>query len=57
MVHQLYQDYAATFDLPVMKLLCFHVSEHHDETVVRPVWNQIFDEGNFPCIFLSYTAY
>ncbi|KAJ8496905.1 hypothetical protein ONZ45_g12257 [Pleurotus djamor] len=41
---ELYQDYAATFDLPVMKLLCFHVSEHHDETVVRPVWNQIFDE-------------
>ncbi|KAG9222729.1 hypothetical protein CCMSSC00406_0004643 [Pleurotus cornucopiae] len=41
---ELYQDYAATFDMPVMKLLCFYVSEHRDETVVRPVWSQIFDE-------------
>jgi nuclear pore complex protein Nup155 len=27
-----------------MKLLCLHVSEHRDENVVRPIWNQIFDE-------------
>lgn len=33
------------FDLPTMKLLCLHVSEHRDETVVRPVWNQIFQQG------------
>lgn len=44
-ITKLYQDYAATFDMPVMKLLCFYVSEHRDETVVRPVWSQIFDEG------------
>ncbi|KAL0951292.1 hypothetical protein HGRIS_008003 [Hohenbuehelia grisea] len=42
---ELYQDYAAAFNLPVLKLVCFHVSEHRDETVVRPVWNQIFEEA------------
>ncbi|KAF8078700.1 nucleoporin [Lyophyllum atratum] len=40
----LYQRYAVPFDLPDMKLLCLHVSEHRDESVVRPIWNQIFDE-------------
>ena len=42
---QLYQRYALAFDLPDMKLLCLHVSEHRDESIVRPIWNQIFDEG------------
>ncbi|KAF5385258.1 hypothetical protein D9615_001454 [Tricholomella constricta] len=40
----LYQLYAIPFDLVDMKLLCLHVSEHRDESVVRPLWNQIFDE-------------
>ncbi|KAG6818004.1 hypothetical protein H0H87_009159 [Tephrocybe sp. NHM501043] len=40
----LYTQYAIPFDLVDMKLLCLHVSEHRDETVVRPIWNQIFDE-------------
>ena len=44
---QLYQRYAVAFDLPDMKLLCLHVSEHGDENIVRPIWNQIFDEGVF----------
>lgn len=33
------------FDLPQIKLLCLHVSEHHDESIVRPIWNQIFEES------------
>ncbi|KAJ2920291.1 hypothetical protein MD484_g125, partial [Candolleomyces efflorescens] len=41
---ELYQDYAVPFDLPNIKLLCLHVSEHRDEGLVRPIWNQIFDE-------------
>lgn len=41
---ELYQGYAVTFDLPAIKLLCLHVSEHQDESVVKPIWNQIFDE-------------
>jgi len=41
---ELYQGYAVPFDLPTIKLLCLHVSEHRDESVVRPIWNQIFDE-------------
>ncbi|KAF9015084.1 nucleoporin [Cyathus striatus] len=41
---ELYQDYAIPFDLPVIKLLCLHVSEHRDDTIVRPIWNQIFEE-------------
>ncbi|KJA29400.1 hypothetical protein HYPSUDRAFT_32851 [Hypholoma sublateritium FD-334 SS-4] len=40
----LYQKFAIPFDLPAIKLLCLHVSEHRDENVVRPIWNQIFDE-------------
>ncbi|GLB36074.1 putative non-repetitive/WGA-negative nucleoporin C-terminal [Lyophyllum shimeji] len=40
----IFQRYAVAFDLPDMKLLCLHVSEHRDESVVRPIWNQIFDE-------------
>ncbi|KAF9481024.1 nucleoporin [Pholiota conissans] len=41
---ELYSKYAVPFDLPAIKLLCLHVSEHRDESVVRPIWNQIFDE-------------
>ncbi|KAF8230634.1 nucleoporin [Tricholoma matsutake] len=41
---ELYQGYAVPFDLPAIKLLCLHVSEHRDESVVRPIWNQFFDE-------------
>lgn len=33
-----------------MRLLCLHVSEHRDESVVRPIWNQIFDEGVFTVV-------
>ncbi|KAG6898064.1 hypothetical protein C0992_006542 [Termitomyces sp. T32_za158] len=40
----LYTLYAVPFDLIDMKLLCLHVSEHRDESIVRPIWNQIFDE-------------
>ena len=47
---QLYQRYAVAFDLPDIKLLCLHVSEHRDESVVRPIWNQIFDESMYPII-------
>jgi nuclear pore complex protein Nup155 len=42
---QLYQEYALAFDLPEMKLLCLHVSEHQDENLIRPIWNQIVDES------------
>lgn len=42
---QLYQLFAEPFDLPVMKLLIFHVSGHRDETMVRPIWNRIVEEG------------
>ncbi|KIK33719.1 hypothetical protein CY34DRAFT_813422, partial [Suillus luteus UH-Slu-Lm8-n1] len=42
---ELYQVYAEPFDLPVTKLLILHVSDHHDEHVVRPIWDRIFDEA------------
>ena len=38
---------AIPFDLPAIKLLCLHVSEHRDESVVRPIWNQILDESKY----------
>jgi hypothetical protein len=44
---QLFQEYAVPFDLPNIKLLCLHVSEHRDEAVVRPIWNQIFEESEY----------
>ncbi|KAK7064289.1 nucleoporin [Favolaschia claudopus] len=41
---ELYQDYAQPFDLPSIKLLCLHVSEHRDDSIVRPIWNKIFQD-------------
>ncbi|KAJ6519744.1 nucleoporin [Mycena sanguinolenta] len=41
---ELYQDYAQPFDLPTIKLLCLHVSEHRDDSIVRPIWNRIFQD-------------
>ncbi|KIJ68529.1 hypothetical protein HYDPIDRAFT_82110 [Hydnomerulius pinastri MD-312] len=42
---ELYQLYAEPFDLPIMKLLILHVSEHRDEHVVRPIWDRIFEDA------------
>ncbi|THH00942.1 hypothetical protein EW026_g1653 [Hermanssonia centrifuga] len=44
-ITELYQLYAEPFDLPVLKLLIFHVSGHRDENLVRPIWNRIFEEA------------
>lgn len=41
---KLYQLYAEPFDLPTMKLLILHISEHRDESLVRPIWNRIFED-------------
>ncbi|KII93895.1 hypothetical protein PLICRDRAFT_36114 [Plicaturopsis crispa FD-325 SS-3] len=45
---ELYQEYAEPFDIPPIKLLILHVSEHRDENMVRPIWNQIFTEASTP---------
>ena len=42
---QLWASYAEPFDLPIMKLLIFHVSGHKDESMIRPVWYKIFDDS------------
>ncbi|KAI0735282.1 nucleoporin [Earliella scabrosa] len=44
-ITELYQIYADPLDLPLIKLLIFHVAEHRDESVVRPIWNRIFEEA------------
>ncbi|KAL4242212.1 non-repetitive/WGA-negative nucleoporin family protein [Abortiporus biennis] len=44
-ITELYQGYAEPFDLPTMKLLILHVSQHRDENIVRPIWNRIFEEA------------
>jgi len=44
-ITELYQFYAEPFDLPSIKLLILHVSDHRDEAVVRPIWNEIMDEA------------
>ncbi|KAL4070880.1 nucleoporin, partial [Scleroderma citrinum] len=42
---QLYQLYVEPFDLPVMKLLILHVSEHRDDQLVRSIWDRIFEDA------------
>lgn len=42
---QLYQLWAEPLDLPLIKLLILHVSQHRDDAIVRPIWNRIFEEG------------
>ncbi|KAN0100556.1 Non-repetitive/WGA-negative nucleoporin C-terminal domain containing protein [Tylopilus felleus] len=44
-ISELYQYYAEPFDLPVMKLLILHVSEHRDEHIVRPIWDRVFEDA------------
>ncbi|KAH9857879.1 nucleoporin [Lenzites betulinus] len=44
-ITELYQLWAEPLDLPLMKLLILHVSQHRDESLVRPIWNRIFEEG------------
>ena len=51
---QLYQQFAVPFDLPAIKLLCLHVSEHRDEAVARPIWNQIFEESSYTTRYHNY---
>ncbi|TFK57029.1 nucleoporin [Heliocybe sulcata] len=44
-VTELFQLYAEPFDLWEMQLLILHVANHRDDTIVRPIWNQIFEEA------------
>ncbi|KAI0082270.1 nucleoporin [Panus rudis PR-1116 ss-1] len=44
-ITELYQGYAVPFDLPTIKLLILHVSEHRDDNIVRPIWNKLFEQG------------
>ncbi|KAH9944478.1 nucleoporin [Epithele typhae] len=43
-ITELYQLFADPLDLPLVKLLILHVSEHRDDSIVRPIWNKIFEE-------------
>ncbi|KAJ7071105.1 nucleoporin, partial [Mycena amicta] len=43
-ISELYRQYAEPFDLPQLKLVCLHVSEHRDDNIVRPIWNKIFQD-------------
>jgi hypothetical protein len=45
---QLYHQYAVAFGVPRLKLLCFHVSDNSDESLVNPVWNEIFSQSASP---------
>nr|GAT44113.1 nucleoporin [Mycena chlorophos] len=44
-ISEIYQQYAEPFDLAQLKLVCLHVSEHRDDNIVRPIWNEIFREA------------
>ncbi|KAH9950428.1 nucleoporin [Amylocystis lapponica] len=44
-ITELFQEYAVPFDLPAIKLLILHVSEHRDDNLAQPIWNQIFEEA------------
>jgi len=43
-VSELYQVYAEPYDLPTMKLLILHVSQHRDEKLVTEIWSRIFND-------------
>ncbi|KAI0068445.1 nucleoporin [Artomyces pyxidatus] len=43
-VSELYQVYAEPYDLPTIKLLILHVSQHRDEKLVKDIWTRVFDE-------------
>ncbi|KAL1952061.1 hypothetical protein VTO73DRAFT_1210 [Trametes versicolor] len=44
-ITELYQLWAEPLDLPLIKLLILHVSQHRDDAIVRPIWNRIFEEA------------
>ncbi|KZT30631.1 nucleoporin [Neolentinus lepideus HHB14362 ss-1] len=44
-VTELFQLYAEPFDLREMQLLVLHVANHREDSIVRPIWNRIFDEA------------
>ncbi|KAI0824272.1 nucleoporin [Trametes gibbosa] len=44
-ITELYQNWAEPLDLPLVKLLILHVSQHRDESIVRPIWNKMFEEA------------
>jgi hypothetical protein len=37
--------YAEPYDLLTIKLLVFHVSHHHDDGLVKDIWNHIINES------------
>ncbi|KAI0274723.1 nucleoporin [Gloeopeniophorella convolvens] len=43
-ITELYQVYANPYDLPTIKLLILHVSQHQDESLVKDIWNRLFQE-------------
>ncbi|KAF8507029.1 nucleoporin [Russula emetica] len=44
-ITELYQVYAEPYDLLTIKLLVLHVSHHHDDGLVKDIWNRIFNES------------
>jgi len=43
-ITELYKVYAEPYDLLTIKLLVLHVSQHRDESLVKDIWNRIFNE-------------
>ncbi|TFY73690.1 hypothetical protein EWM64_g10322, partial [Hericium alpestre] len=43
-VTELYQVYAEPYDLPTVKLLIIHVSQHRDERLVTEIWSRLIDD-------------
>lgn len=37
--------YAEPYDLLTIKLLVLHVSHHHDDGLVKDIWNRLFNES------------
>ncbi|KZS96128.1 nucleoporin [Sistotremastrum niveocremeum HHB9708] len=42
-ISSLYEDYADALNLPEMKLLLLHVSDHQDQHLVTSIWRFLFD--------------
>jgi len=42
-ISKLYEDFADPLNLPEMKLLILHVSDHQDQHLVTSIWRDLFD--------------
>ena len=54
---QLFEDYADPLNMPEIKLLLFHVSEHQDQQHLISTWRYLFDQRALFLLVLTLLSY